>query len=154
MDGPLADNGIYTLVDESIRTVTAYNAGDPLQTDDTPCTSANGEDICRALEAGQKHCAANFVPLGTELHIETYGWCRVSDRTHPRYRDRVDIAMKKEERRKATAFGKQQLRITGLRKAPGDFYLVLRGQIRLPEQQPPAEKTKTAWLPPSLGKAE
>jgi 3D (Asp-Asp-Asp) domain-containing protein len=122
-----ADGGIYALIDDAIRIVTAYNAGDPLQTDDTPCISANGENICRALNAGRKRCAANFVPLGTELYIETYGWCRVADRTHRRYQDRVDIAMKKDDREKAIVFGKQKLKVWFLRKlAEGDPLVALK----------------------------
>ena len=37
----------YKVKSETIRVVTAYNVGDPRQTDDTPCISANGENICR-----------------------------------------------------------------------------------------------------------
>ncbi|BBO72387.1 hypothetical protein DSCA_63170 [Desulfosarcina alkanivorans] len=95
----------------TIRVVTAYNVGDPRQTDDTPCISANGEDICKALSMGKKRCAANFVPLGTRLHVETVGVCLVTDRTHRRYRERVDIAMHKHEYQKARHFGRQRLMV-------------------------------------------
>ena len=54
-------NQRYVVESETIRVVTAYNAGDPAQTDDSPCISASGEDLCAALELGQKRCAANFV---------------------------------------------------------------------------------------------
>ena len=40
----------YIVKSETVRIVTAYNAGDPRQTDDTPCISANGENICQALQ--------------------------------------------------------------------------------------------------------
>src|SRR5210317_1340752 len=50
----------YRVKSETIRVVTAYNVGDPRQTDDTPCISANGENICRALANGEMRCAANF----------------------------------------------------------------------------------------------
>lgn len=93
------------------RVVTAYNVGDPRQTDDTPCISANGEDICKALLMGKKRCAANFVPLGTMLHVETVGVCLVTDRTNRRYRNRVDIAMHKHEYQKARQFGRQVLMV-------------------------------------------
>ena len=63
----------YYIESETVRIVTAYNAGDPGQTDDTPCISANGENICKALAAGQKRCAANFVPLGSRIYIDKIG---------------------------------------------------------------------------------
>lgn len=99
---------------ETIREVTAYNAGDPAQTDASPCISANGEDICAALEAGFKRCAANFVPFGTDLLITTpdASWsyrCKVTDRMNSRFPNRVDIAMKLSEKERAINFGKQNL---------------------------------------------
>jgi 3D (Asp-Asp-Asp) domain-containing protein len=97
-----ADNG-------TIRVVTAYNAGDVTQCDDTPCISANNENICEALDKGLNRCAANFVPLGTTLHIDKVGYCLVTDRTNRRYKNRVDIAMKKTEKTKALRFGRQKL---------------------------------------------
>jgi 3D (Asp-Asp-Asp) domain-containing protein len=96
---------------ETIRVVTAYNAGDPRQTDDTPCISANGENICKALAKGKKRCAANFVPLGSHLHVEKIGVCRVTDRTNKRYRNRVDIAMQRDEYHEARRFGRQKLTV-------------------------------------------
>ena len=47
-------NQEYAVRSETIRVVTAYNAGDPRQTDDTPCIAANGENICKALAKGKK----------------------------------------------------------------------------------------------------
>jgi 3D (Asp-Asp-Asp) domain-containing protein len=99
----------YIVRSETIRVVTAYNAGDPRQTDDTPCIAANGENICKALAKGKKRCAANFVPLGSHLHVDKVGVCLVTDRTNKRYRNRVDIAMQKNEYRKARKFGRQKL---------------------------------------------
>ena len=99
----------YIVKSETVRIVTAYNAGDPRQTDDTPCISANGENICKALEKGKKRCAANFVPLGSRLHVNKIGVCLVTDRTNKRYRNRVDIAMHKTEYHKARLFGRQKL---------------------------------------------
>ena len=101
----------YTVKSETVRVVTAYNAGDPKQTDDTPCISANGENICKALASGKKRCAANFVPLGSRLHVDKVGICLVTDRTNRRYRNRVDIAMNKDEYHKARQFGRQKLRV-------------------------------------------
>ena len=99
----------YQTSSETLRTVTAYNVGDPAQNYGDPCISANGEDICTALELGERRCAANFVPFGTILHIQRYGICVVTDRTNRRYRNRVDIAMKLHERRKAIEFGRRNL---------------------------------------------
>ena len=104
-------NPDYIVRSETIRIVTAYNAGDPGQTDDTPCISANGENICKALAKGKKRCAANFVPLGSHLHVEKIGVCRVTDRTNKRYRNRVDIAMQRDEYHEARRFGRQKLTV-------------------------------------------
>lgn len=106
----------YRVVSESIRIVTAYNVGDPDQNFGDPCVAANGENICRALNTGAKRCAANFVPFGTELHIQDHGTFVVTDRTHSRYRNRVDIAMKRNELSKAKQFGKKKLRVKVLKR--------------------------------------
>jgi len=97
-----------------LREVTAYNVGDPDQNFGDPCESANGEDICAALDSGSRRCAANFVPLGTLLHIASYGVCTVTDRMNRRYSGRVDIAMKKNEKKKARRFGRKRLKVTVL----------------------------------------
>src|SRR5210317_1940618 len=101
----------YKVKSETIRVVTAYNVGDPRQTDNTPCISANGENICRALADGEMRCAANFVPLGSRLYVDKIGVCLVTDRMNKRYRNRVDIAMRKDEYRKALRFGRQKLHV-------------------------------------------
>ena len=105
----------HMIVSEAIRIVTAYNAGDPAQNYGDPCIAASGENLCKALSAGKKRCAANFVPLGTRLYVENYGIFVVSDRTNRRYRNRVDIAMKLDEIHKAKQFGKQKLNVKILR---------------------------------------
>ena len=99
-------------VSASIREVTAYNVGDPKQNQGNPCISANGENICAALNSGLKRCAANFVPFGTQLHIANYGICTVTDRMNRRYRNRVDSAMKVTEKDKALQFGLKKLKVT------------------------------------------
>jgi len=104
-------NQRYTVKSETIRIVTAYNAGDPKQTDETPCISANGENLCKALAKGEKRCAANFVPLGSSLYVDKFGVCVVTDRTNRRYLNRVDIAMRKDEYHKARRFGRQKLHV-------------------------------------------
>jgi 3D (Asp-Asp-Asp) domain-containing protein len=116
----IIQGGVYQVVGETIRVVTAYNAGDPRQTDGDPCTSANGENICDALKAGERRCAANFVPFGTVLYIDKYGVCQVTDRMSRRYRNRVDIAMKSDESTKAREFGKQKLSVKILKKITAD----------------------------------
>ena len=95
-----------------IREVTAYNVGDPAQNYGDPCRSASGENICAALDLGYKRCAANFVPFGTKLHIDQIGVCTVTDRMNKRYRERVDLAMKRNEKTKALEFGLKHLRVT------------------------------------------
>ena len=99
----------------SIREVTAYNVGDPKQNHGNPCISANGENICAALDLGFKRCAANFVPFGTQLYIANYGVCTVTDRMNRRYKNRVDIAMKVNEKDKALQFGLKKLKVTIVR---------------------------------------
>lgn len=96
---------------EMVREVTAYNAGDRNQCDEDPCIDASGENLCEALAMGYKRCAANFVPLGTRLLIETLGEFVVTDRMNTRYADRVDIAMGPDEKARALNFGVQRLRV-------------------------------------------
>lgn len=93
----------------TIREVTAYNLGDPNQTDDSPCITANGMDGCKMLEEGIQICAANFVPFGTKLYIDHFGECVVVDRMNSRYKNRVDIGMKLSEKERAIKFGLQNL---------------------------------------------
>ena len=100
-----------TVVSSITRTISAYNVGDIYQCAGNPCTSANGENICKALELGYKRCAANFVPFGTILEIEGYGECMVTDRMNSRYLNNVDIAMKYEEHTKALEFGRRSLTV-------------------------------------------
>ena len=106
----------YEVISETVRYVTAYNVNDPDQCFGDPCISANGENICNALELGYNRCAANFVPLGTILFVENYGKCLVTDRMNSRYKNRVDIAMKKDEKEKALIFGIQKINVKILTK--------------------------------------
>lgn len=143
----------YIVKSESVRIVTAYNAGDPRQTDDTPCISANGENLCKALADGKKRCAANFVPLGHRLHVDKVGVCLVTDRTNKRYSDRVDIAMHRHEYHKALQFGRQKLNVKILELAPGKEYPVSKlGKSRKHSQilkfrRPYATRSVLAALP-------
>lgn len=74
--------------------ITAYTS-DPAQTDDTPCITASGLDVCeRNIE---NVVAANFLPMGTRVKIpELYGdrIFYVEDRMNRRYDYRMDIWMK------------------------------------------------------------
>jgi len=45
------------------------------------------------------------------LYVEKIGVCLVTDRTNKRYRNRVDIAMQRDEYRKARRFGRQKLTV-------------------------------------------
>lgn len=74
--------------------MTAYTS-DVAQTDDTPCITASGLDVCeRNIE---NVVAANFLPLGTRVKIpELYGdrVFYVEDRMNKRYNYKMDIWMK------------------------------------------------------------
>ena len=98
----------------TVRRVTAYNVGDPDQTDTNPCIGAGNENLCHALAQGEKVCAANFVPLNTYLHIRDYGVCRVADRMNNRFENGVDIAMEAHHKDKAVEFGVQDLPVSVL----------------------------------------
>ncbi|MBI5794446.1 3D domain-containing protein [Candidatus Uhrbacteria bacterium] len=83
--------------------LTAYTS-DPAQTDDTPCITASGLDVC---ERGQENVvAANFLPLGTHVRIpELYGdrVFTVEDRMNERYYYKMDVWM--EDLTDAKTFG-------------------------------------------------
>lgn len=106
-----ADSKFTETESVNFREVTAYNVGDPDQNFGDPCQSANGENICVAVDLGLKRCAANFVPFGTKLHIDQYGVCTVTDRMHKKHKHRVDIAMPKHEKEKALQFGVRRLKV-------------------------------------------
>ncbi|MDG1949305.1 MAG: hypothetical protein P8J32_00600 [bacterium] len=73
--------------------LTAYTS-DPAQTDDTPCITASGLDVCeRGIE---NVVAANFLPIGTRVRIpELYGdrVFYVEDRMNARYYYKMDVWM-------------------------------------------------------------
>ncbi len=99
-----------------VKGISAYNVGDIYQTDGSPCTAANGENICLALELGYKRCAANFVPFGTILEVSGFGQCLVTDRMNSRYQNHVDIAMKVSEKKEALKFGRRKLEVKVIKK--------------------------------------
>lgn len=92
-----------------IRTMTAYNS-EPGQTDDTPCITANGFNVC---EHGiEDTVAANFLPFGTKIRIPELFGDRVfivRDRMNKRYQSRVDIWML--EKSDAKQFGVRRAEI-------------------------------------------
>ena len=94
-----------------IREVTAYNVGDPAQTDDSPCIGASGQDLCKLVDQGVKVCAANFVPLGSKLYVQNVGECLVLDKMAEKHPNRVDVAMKTAEKQRALKFGLQRLEV-------------------------------------------
>jgi len=82
------------VISVSTHTITAYNS-DPAQTDDTPCITANGFDVCEHWQ--EDTIAANFLKFGTKVRIpELYGdrIFVVRDRMNKRYTSRIDIWMK------------------------------------------------------------
>jgi len=99
------------IVDDMIRDFTAYNAGDPYQTDDTPCIGSSGKNICNILATGTNVCASNEFAKGTVLEVEGLGQCVVLDRMSARYKNRIDWAMEADEYDEAIAFGLKKLKI-------------------------------------------
>ena len=95
----------------TIREATAYNVGDPNQTDGSPCLTADGSNACEELAQGKKICAANFVPIGTKLVLRGLGTCTVKDRMNSRFKNRVDIAMPAHEKERAKKFGLQKVEV-------------------------------------------
>jgi 3D (Asp-Asp-Asp) domain-containing protein len=96
----------YEIVKEYYATTTAYNAGVEAQTDSSPCTTANGENICNALARGLKRCAANNLKFGTRLLVEGYGECIVTDRMNKRFQNgEIDVAFELDQRDIALKFG-------------------------------------------------
>jgi 3D (Asp-Asp-Asp) domain-containing protein len=105
---------LIAILDEqgrTIREVTAYNVGDPGQTDKSPCLTADGSNACDELARGEKICAANFVPIGTKLLLKGIGICTVKDRMNSRFQNRIDIAMQTHEKDQARKFGLRNLEV-------------------------------------------
>ena len=93
------------VISTSLRTITAYNSV-PEQTDDTPCITANGFDVCQHWT--EDTIAANFLKFGTKVRIPELFGDRifiVRDRMNKRFSDRVDVWMK--EVPDARKFGKK-----------------------------------------------
>jgi len=94
---PIATTTIETgpkVIRVSTHSMTAYNS-DPRQTDDSPCITANGFNVCE--HGVEDTIAANFLKFGTKVMIPELFGDRVfivRDRMNKRYTDRVDIWMK------------------------------------------------------------
>lgn len=55
------------------------------ETDESPCISADGSNICELYAKGQNICASNDYKIGTKLHIVGLGDCVVKDRMARKY---------------------------------------------------------------------
>ena len=89
--------------------ITAYNS-EVGQTDNTPCHTANGYDLCKNNQ--ENVIAANFLKLGTKVRIPEYFGDRVftvQDRMNARYYYRADVWFK--SRADALKFGVRVLNI-------------------------------------------
>ncbi len=93
----------------TIREITMFNSL-PEQTDDTPCISADGTNIC---EVDYNVCATNAFPFGTKLYVDGLGECIVKDRMNTRYRNAVDFYAGMDVER-AKKFGRQNLLVSVL----------------------------------------
>ncbi len=74
-------------------TMTAYSS-DQAQTDNDPCTTANGFNVCK--HGIEDTIAANFLPFGTKIRIPEFFGDKiftVRDRMNSRFPTRVDIWM-------------------------------------------------------------
>ncbi len=114
---PYQEHAVGKQVDipkETVRKVTAYNVGDPRQTHSKPCIGAGGDNLCTLVEKGVRVCAANFVPLGSTLRVDKVGRCIVLDRMNSRFRNGVDLAMKRGNHNLAAKFGVQRLNVANV----------------------------------------
>jgi 3D (Asp-Asp-Asp) domain-containing protein len=84
----------YKVIRTSTHTMTAYNS-EPGQTDDSPCITANGFNVCKHGE--EDTIAANFLKFGTKVMIPELFGDRVfvvRDRMNKKHPNRVDVWMK------------------------------------------------------------
>lgn len=89
----------------STHVITAYNS-EVGQTDDDPCTTANGYNLCQ--NGKEDTIAANFLKFGTKVKIPELFGDRVfvvRDRMNQKHPARVDVWMK--NRHDAIHFGKK-----------------------------------------------
>ncbi|NCN99868.1 hypothetical protein GW920_01990 [Candidatus Falkowbacteria bacterium] len=91
------------VVRSSSHVITAYNS-EVGQTDDSPCITANGFNVCKHGE--EDTIAANFLKFGTKVQIPELFGDRifiVRDRMNRKYPNRIDVWML--ERQDALKFG-------------------------------------------------
>lgn len=99
----------HIITKEFTITATAYSST-AAQTDSTPCTTANGFNVCKANQ--ENVIAANFLPFGTKVKFpEVYGdkIFTVQDRMHKRHAKRIDFWMKTTH--KARQFGVKKVKV-------------------------------------------
>lgn len=94
---------------------TAYSAREE-ETDDTPCTAADGSDICIRHANKETICATNDLPFKTKVRLEAKGIsieCIISDRMNRRYtgQHRIDIFFG-DDTDAASAFGARKVLLT------------------------------------------
>jgi len=93
--------------------ITAYNS-EAGQTDNSPCITANGFNVCE--NGVEDTIAANFLPFGSKVKIPALFGDRVfvvRDRMNKRFSDRVDVWM--IERPDAVNFGVKVAKIEVLK---------------------------------------
>ena len=93
----------------SVHVITAYNS-EVGQTDNSPCITANGYDVCK--NGKEDTIAANFLKFGTKVKIPDLFGDRVfvvRDRMNAKHPSRVDIWMK--DRPSAMKFGVRTAKI-------------------------------------------
>ena len=87
-----------------IREITAYTPS-PEETDDSPCITASGLDICQTRLSV---VATNELPFGRKVEIAGQEYL-VADRMSKKYPNRYDLLMYSKE--EALNFGKQNLEV-------------------------------------------
>ncbi len=105
----LPESPEYRVVRTSTHVITAYNS-EAAQTDDSPCITANGFNVCE--HGVEDTIAANFLKMGTRVRIpDLFGdqIFVVRDRMNKRHAARVDVWMLK--RSDAINFGVRSARI-------------------------------------------
>lgn len=99
----IASSSKFKVIRTSTHTITAYNS-EAGQTDDTPCITANGYDVCD--NGIEDTIAANFLKFGTKVKIPELFGDRifvVRDRMNKKHPNRVDVWM--IEKHDAIQFG-------------------------------------------------
>jgi 3D (Asp-Asp-Asp) domain-containing protein len=129
---------VIKIIRTSTHTITAYNS-EAAQTDDTPCITANGFDVCAHNE--EDTIAANFLKFGTKVQIPELFGDRifiVRDRMNKRYSDRVDVWMK--EKSDARQFGVKvaKIQVIVIEETP----IVIEQPTIVPEAVPAKEIAK------------